>query len=78
MIVDHQVSLFGVEIEATISDQRAGSKTVTQCAQCGLLVVAPDCGDYKRNDPLGACPRCGYGTWWRQHFPVGGLTNAAP
>lgn len=67
-----QLDLFpDLAIEPTIADRRAGGTRLRQCACCGILVAAPDCGQYRAIDRLGACPRCGGETWWRQDIPVG-------
>ncbi len=78
--IDRQLTLFGIEVHGAPIHHRAGSMTLRQCAQCGVLVATPDCGTYKANEPLGPSPRCGQDTWWRQRFPVGGLSRptAAP
>ena len=71
-MVSLQLELFpDMAIVATPADRKAGGTRLEQCSNCGLLVAAPDCGQYLRTDALGTCPRCTRRSWWRQTLPVG-------
>jgi hypothetical protein len=76
--IDMPLMLFGIEVLSTPAHHRVGSITVRQCAKYGVLVAIPDYGTYQPAGPLGACPRCGHNTWWRQRFPVGALAPPTP
>jgi len=70
-----QLDLFpDLAIRHTIAARRDyGGTLIRQCSNCGLLAAAPDAGQYKASDQLGACPRCGNEGWWRQWFGVDGV-----
>lgn len=51
---------------------KRGEQTVHQCSWCGCVVVVP-----RAEHPAGPCPACAWpngGSWWRQVFPVAGLS----
>jgi hypothetical protein len=74
-----QLDLFpDLAVAPTLSDVRAGGTRLRQCSNCGLLVAAPDCGQYRSRDPLAACPRCGRDHWWDQTLPVGPFDHNRP
>jgi hypothetical protein len=67
-----QLDLFpDLEIRPTIDDRRVGATYLRMCSHCGLLIALFDCGSYRRNSPLGPCPRCGRSDWWQTDLPAG-------
>lgn len=68
---DFQPPLLGLELTPTIA-MRRGVQQVYQCSQCGLVAIQSDLAA----GPLGRCPACPGGSWWRQEIPKRGSASS--
>lgn len=69
MTLFDQLEPTAAPLKGTIAADRGDAKAAL-CANCGLTAYVPTTGEWKATTKLGACPRCGGETWWRQSLPV--------